>query len=195
MAAVAAAETPAAPRAALVAHHLTVSLPADILRGREMQRQITGGLTTAFVTTIDDRSRSGSHLRGAVRIEIRYELWDENFLVVAIDMTGQKQTHTFETLDKLVAWWVSSQLRIADVEAADAPASIHLKTEVVPFSAAEEADAQRWLMHSISATGAQQSQQSHADAPGNGILDMIIGTGVHRKPLQSWRWVVPVSRQ
>ena len=82
----------------------------------------------------------------------------------------------------------------AAVSAADAPSRVTVKTEVVPFSAAEEADAQRWLMRSMTEarnTRAPPQREAGADTS---ILDVIIGNGVRRKPIRSWRWTVPLTR-
>src|SRR6185295_1671987 len=148
VAATLAAAPPSTPRAWSAGTQLDVSLPPSILKTPAMQKQLTNGLTTVFVASIDDRSRSGSHLRGAARIEIRFELWEEKFLVAVLDMSAKKQALTFDNFDKLVEWWSSARLHLANITPADAPASITLKTDVVPFSAAEEADAQQWLLHS-----------------------------------------------
>jgi hypothetical protein len=187
------AHSPAIPKAVLQSEQILLSLPASVLNDAAMEKQLTNGLTTVIITSIEGRIRGAATLRGAVRVEIRYELWEEKFLVGVVDASARRQSLSFATFDKLVAWWSSAALRLAAVSAADAPAAVSVKTEVVPFSAAEEADAQRWLMRSMTeATGARPPPREAGAT--TSILDVIIGTGVRRKPIRSWRWTVPLSR-
>ena len=193
-ASIAVADQPAVPRARIVSNAMEVSLPAKVLRDGDMQKQLTNGLTTVIITSIDDRGRGGESIRGSVRVEIRFDLWDETYTVGAVDLNGRKAM-TFATIDKLAEWWTSAALRIATIQAGDAPAVVHIRTDVVPFSAAEEADAQRWLMHSMNElTSPPASQRAPASSANQrDILGIVIGTGVQRKPIKSWRWTVPVA--
>ncbi|HWS72231.1 MAG TPA: hypothetical protein VN605_08955, partial [Thermoanaerobaculia bacterium] len=157
------------------------------------QKQLTSGLTTVFVATLADRDAAG----GALRVEIRYELWDETYLVQVLDLTGRKQELTFHSFDQLVDWWSRAHLRLGHL--ADAPASLRLKLELVPFSAGEEADAKRWLAHAIGeAAGpaaAPRGGASAGEASGGNILDLVIGTSMRRKAVQAWQWTVRLERR
>ena len=193
-AAAAVARPPAAPKAILESDQILVSLPSSVLNDAAMEKQLTNGLTTVVITSIEAASRRGVPIRGAVRVEIRYELWDEKFLVGVIGTHAHRQNLSFETFEKLVSWWSNAALGVAAVSAADAPSRVTVKTEVVPFSAAEEADAQRWLMRSMTEarnTRAPPQREAGADTS---ILDVIIGNGVRRKPIRAWRWTVPLTR-
>lgn len=189
--AVEAANVPA-PRAFAGGNQIEVILPAAILRGAEMQKQLTSGLTTAIVTSFDDRTTGGARLQGGVRVEIRYDLWDEKYLVSVIDITRKKKESSYASLDKLTEWWSTARLHVAALPADQHIGALHLETNVVPFSESEEADAQRWLMHSVSDAGPQTATRTSANSS---VLDAIIGTSVHRRPILSWRWTVPVNVQ
>ncbi len=194
VAATLAAMPPSVPRVRISGSQIDVSLPPSILKNAAMQKQLTSGLTTVFITSVDERSRAGQQIRGAARIEIRFELWEEKFLVNTIDIAARRESRAFDNFDKLAEWWQAAWLHIADVKPDDAPASIGVKAEVVPFSAAEEADAQQWLLHSLAEPGASRASSTRDNASAHAsVLDVIIGTGVRRRPTQSWRWTVRLA--
>lgn len=160
-----------------------VVLPPSVLRLAEVRKHLASGLTTAFVTVLDARER------GAVRVEIRYEPWDENYLVATLEANGRRQKTTLPTYERLVEWWSRTPLRIGRSTAS----TIRLKLDVVPFSATEEADAQRWLSRSLGSASAT-SDPSQPDASAGALLDLIIGTSVQRRPILSFRWTVTPER-
>jgi len=171
------------PRATISADgHLDITLPANILRNDEVRKHLTSGLTTVFLLTAGD---SGA------RVEIRYDLWDEKFLVTTIDSERRVQKTTADSFDHLAEWWSRTPLRTG--EARD---NIHAKLEVIPFSASEEEDAQRWLARSIGTSSNAAAADEHPNAAGStgGILDLLIGTSVQRHPLQTWRWTLHAER-
>jgi hypothetical protein len=180
-----------APRAFAVATGIDVVLPAAILRNAAMQKQLTSGLTTVIVTSFEDRTTALMKVRGGVRIEIRYDLWEEKYLVNVVDISRRRNETSYASIDQLVEWWSSARLHAGDLPAGQHIAVLHLETNVVPFSESEEADAQRWLMHSMSDAG--PSQLGARPATNSSVLDAIIGTSVHRRPILSWRWTVPVT--
>jgi hypothetical protein len=163
--------------------HLDVTLPASILRNDEVQRHLTSGLTTVFLLTVND---SGA------RVEIRYELWDEKFLVTIIDSERRTQQTSIDTFEHLADWWSRTPLRVGK-----ARNEVRAKLEVIPFSAREEEDAQRWLARSIGASSnaADPAQKKDAAGTAGGILDLLIGTSVQRHPLQTWRWTLHAEKQ
>lgn len=163
--------------------HLDITLPASILRNDEVQKHLTSGLTTVFLLVVND---SGA------RVEIRYELWDEKFLVTIIDSERRVQKTSIDTFEHLADWWSRTPLRVGK-----ARSEVRAKLEVIPFSAREEEDAQRWLARSIGASSntADPSQKSDAASSAGGILDLLIGTSVQRHPLQTWRWTLHAEKR
>ena len=162
--------------------HLDVTLPASILRNDEVQKHLTSGLTTVFLLTVND---------GGARVEIRYELWDEKFLVTVIDSERRIQKTSIDTFEHLAEWWARTPLRVGK-----ARSEVRAKLEVIPFSAREEEDAQRWLARSIGASSnaADPAQKKDAASTAGGILDLLIGTSVQRHPLQTWRWTLRAEK-
>ena len=176
--------------------NIDVMLPPTVLRNDEVKKHLHSGLTTAFVATMEEREIGGRKLRGALRVEVRYELWDEIYLVSTLDAYGRRQQLNFPTYERLVEWWSRTAIRFAQASSANqAPESMRIKLDVLPFSAQEEADAQRWLAESVG------KASSPADAPGirggtsGSVLDLIIGTSVKRRSLLAFRWTVPIPRE
>ena len=146
------------------------------------KRSVARGLTTVFLLNVND---SGA------RVEIRYDLWDEKFLVTTIDSERTVRKTSIDSFEHLADWWSHTPLRTGP--ARNEP---HAKLEVIPFSASEEEDAQRWLARSIGAGSnpGDPSQPNDATRSAGGILDLLIGTSVQRHPLQTWRWTLHAER-
>jgi len=161
---------------------LDITLPANILRNDEVRKHLTSGLTTVFLLTAND---------GGARVEIRYELWDEKFLVAVIDGERRVQKTSIDTFEHLAEWWSRTPLRTGKAQS-----EVRAKLEVIPFSAREEEDAQRWLARSIgeSSNTADPAQRNDATARAGSILDLLIGTSVQRHPLQTWRWTLRAEK-
>ena len=154
-----------------------LSLPASVLQDARVRKQLGSGLTTTFLVT----ATSGS-IRGAARLEIRYDLWDEVYIVRRLERDGRRDQQRIASLELLERWW-RSPLRVIDASPG-APVVIELR--VLPFSAAEEEDARRWLSKSggVGATS----------GPG-GLVDVLIGTTLNAKPITTFRWTVEMPRR
>lgn len=167
---------------------IDIILPASVLHTPGVRKQLVSGLTTVFVASFEEKG-----IRGGARVEVRYELWDEMFLVAVIDGDGKRREAVLPSYERLVDWWCRTQLRMVTHPSAVLTV-LHLKLEAVPFSAGEQADAQRWLRQSIGehetpgVAGPRPSRQT----PG-GLLDVIIGTSVQRRPILAVRWTVSVE--
>ena len=74
---------------------LTITLPADLIVKKEVREHLTSGLTTVFIiaTYADDESGEGTH--GGARIEVRFALWEEQYIVDVIDPDGDEHRVTF----------------------------------------------------------------------------------------------------
>ena len=175
------------PRVALQANGMyEVTLAPAVLLKREVRKQLDSGLTTAFVVSM----RGSGALRGGVRVEVRYMLWDEHYAVTTLEGDGRSKTLTLASYDKLVAWWDTAPLRLT-AHQATADRNVRVTLEVLPFSAREEADTKRWLAESL---GNSRTRQGEARSTSGPILDVIIGTSIQRRPILEYRWAVPVGR-
>lgn len=174
----AAAFAAAQPRPAFSVHPggaVSVTLPVSILQTAAVKKHLASGLTTTFVVAARQRER----LTGA-RIEIRYDLWDEVWLVRRIELDGRAERQRLASMEALEKWW-RTPLRIFNGAVATLPLQVDLS--VLPFSASEEEDARQWI-----AKGGGVATPS-----GEGLVDVLIGTTLAAKPIIRWRWDVQVG--
>lgn len=158
---------------------VAVTLPASILSDREVRKQLGSGLTTTFL--IAARQRESNRTSGA-RVEIRYDLWDEVWLVRKIEFdrkVEQTRVASFEALEK---WW-RTPMRLLSTGAARVALQIDLT--VLPFSAAEKEDARQWITKS--------GGVGTASGGGAGLVDVLIGTTIDAKPITTYRWNVELT--
>jgi len=181
----AAAAMNAAPRARMGSGgDLEILLPDTVLSRKEVTRQLTSGLTTAFVLRVDQRK-----LSGGARVEIRYDLWEETYVITVIEFDGSIRKARIESA-KLAEWWRGSALRV--LRAGTPLDSVQARLQVLPFSAREEADAERWLSDSVS-TSPKKNAATDSRSSASGLLDVIIGTSVQRRPILEFRWTIRVE--
>ena len=81
-----------------------------MLRQEDVRRHLGTGLTTTLAFEV--RLTGGGKARGAARIDIRYELWDEIWLVTRADTSGRTQRARFPSFDQLDAWWRDLRLEL-----------------------------------------------------------------------------------
>jgi hypothetical protein len=162
---------------------MTILLPTSVLTAPEVRKQLSSGLTTAFVITA-----STDTVEGAARIDIRYELWDEVYLVTTTDASARVENVMLASDDRLLQWWRDTPILLIPRARNDGRARIRMR--IVPFSAREEADTKRWLRRALDLQGNVGGGVS--DDGTAGILDVIVGTSIRRKPILEYRWSVPV---
>jgi hypothetical protein len=156
-----------------------VALPLAILQRADVRKQLGGGLTTTFLITARD-----GDTKGAARIEVRYDLWDEVYHVRRIEFDARQERQRF-TAEQLERWWRTTPIRLLSTtrEALE----LQVELSVLPFSAAEEEDARQWL----SKSGGVGSASRGARSPG--LVDVLIGTTIQAKPLLTFKWTVDVK--
>jgi hypothetical protein len=152
---------------------VAAALPAAVLAEKEVEKQLRTGLTTTFVLVARQRD---SERKGAARIEIRFDLWDEVWIVRKIEFDGREDRQRIATRELLEKWW-SAPLRVF-VAAADRVA-LNVTLTVLPFSAAEGEDARQWISKS---GGVAQTEG------GSPLVAALIGTTLSAKPIRSYRW-------
>ncbi len=158
---------------------VAATLPASILQDVSVRKQLRSGLTTTFLFVT--RQRDTRVLSGA-RIEIRYDLWDEVWIVQKVEHDRKSERQRLASLDALEKWW-RTPLRMMATKASRVALQIDLS--VLPFSAAEDADARQWITKS-------GGVGTSSDA---GLVDALIGTTISAKPLTSYRWNVELTLQ
>jgi hypothetical protein len=157
---------------------LTVQLPASMLAQAEVKRQLGSGLTTIFVLVVRTGDES---VKGAGRVEVRYDLWDELYLIRKIDFDGRSEALRVARA-ALEGWWRKSQLRVAAAARPGTP--LRIDVTVLPFSAAEEEDARSWLAKSGGVGADARGARSQS------LVDLLIGTTVQARPIVAFHWTV-----
>jgi hypothetical protein len=169
---------------------LLVTLPADILARRDVRRQLTSGLTTTFLVTALAGER-----KGAARIEVRYEPWDEVYFVTTRGIDAVASSSKFATTERLAEWWRGAALPV--LPRAQSAGSVQLTLEVLPFSIEEQKETQRWLTRALGEAHRGQAideAEVSGTAGGGSVLDVLIGTSIQRRPIVRSRWTVAVTR-
>jgi hypothetical protein len=161
-----------------------------VLDDPDVERYLTSGLTTSVLLRVSAPRPFGDT---GSRIDIRLDLWDEEFLTSVIDGEGTLYEARHSSLENLREWW--SRLDLAQSPPVAAPANVQgtarLSIDVVPFSHAEVMDTRRWLAESIE--GVQEGAP-----PGNGsisrALSALIATSVKRSSVRSWTETLQIER-
>ena len=157
---------------------VAASLPASMLQHASVKKQLGSGLTTTFLLVA---AREGKRAGGA-RVEIRYDLWDEVWLVKRVEFDGKIDRQRITSSDALEKWW-RTPVRL--LSASGNRVLLQVDCNVLPFSAAEEEDARQWITKS--------GGVGTAAGGGGGIVDVLIGTTISAKPILSFRWNVDLA--
>ncbi|HKR65003.1 MAG TPA: hypothetical protein VJZ00_14820 [Thermoanaerobaculia bacterium] len=171
----------AEPRAVFVAQPgriVAALLPVSLLDEREVKKQLGSGLTTTFLLVAQQRE---GDQRGATRIEVRYDLWDEVWLVRRIETDGRDDRQRLASREALEKWWRAPVRLFA---ANEDRVMLKVTLTVLPFSVAEGEDARQWIAKSGS-----------LGAPGatSPLVTALIGTTISAKPIRSYHWSADIS--
>ncbi len=155
-------------------------MPVSVLNEYDVRKQLGSGLTTTFL--IAARNRGTGAVSGA-RVEIRYDLWDEVWLVRKVEFDRKSEQLRLTSRDALEKWW-RNPLRLLATNADRV--SLQIDVSVLPFSAAEREDARQWISKSGGVgTGSGNSS--------SGLVDALIGTTIDAKPITTYRWNVELA--
>ena len=171
---------------------LAVALPADLLRSREVTRQLTSGLTTVFVMTVEAQDDEGT-TKGGARIDVRLDLWEEKYLVTLVEATGQQRNLAFSSELELGRWWSENPVVVVPPRRFGPRVDVEVKLKMLPFSSQEQSETQRWLARTLSSSRAPSGEQSPAQSAE--ILRIIVETSVRRRPLFEHHWSVRAERE
>lgn len=162
---------------------LFVALPKAELRQDKVRQQLESGLTTTLLIQIDARSISGSRtkIRGAARLDIRYEPWDEVFLVTCFHHDGRIEKLTAIDYDALLSWLNENPPKVAILLPRNTRWSVEVSVNVLPFSQREADRTQRWFAKTLSNPGNERSDP-------NRMLDLLAASAIKRKPLVRFFW-------
>lgn len=185
----AAAAGPALERSA---EAVTLTRLPPLLRSNEVRRHLETGLTTTLAFEI--RLTGGGRVRGGARIDIRYELWDEIWLVTRADTLGRTQRARFPSFEQLETWWRDLRLDVLPARTPAGPAEVRLR--VIPFSQSEQLDAQRWFSRSLATESADSAGAVSGllEEPSGDLFNLLLATSIGRPALQEYEWKLAVPR-
>jgi hypothetical protein len=167
---------------------LTISTLPDVLSRPEVRPHLDTGLTTGLVLTVTARGTGDRRVRGAARVDVRFEPWDEVYLVAWLGADGRVRRETLPSFARLVAWWRALALPVAS-GLADDRWQVRVELSVIPFSQSEQRDAQRWLAGSVGGEGGSEPPQAAAgDSRLTGVVDLLIATSVQRRSIVRYAW-------
>lgn len=177
IAAVAQAETPPA-FSVMPGGTVAIALPQSLLQDATVRKQLASGLTTVVTIVAKD---SATNLSGGARFEIRYDLWDEVWLVRKTEFDGHAEAQRIPSFDGLLQWW-HAPTRLLATNTPRVFLSVELR--VLPFSAAEEQDAREW----ISKSGGVASP-----AGAGTFVQTLIATTITARPIITHRWTTELQ--
>jgi hypothetical protein len=164
-----------------------------ILADEEVRQQLGTGLTTSFVFEATARSPAAGKTKGAARVDVRYDLWDEIYIVTRIDASGRAARVTLPSFERLAAWWREARLVVIRPPAAGTARSVEINLRVIPFSQAEQLDAQRWFSQALSAeksgsAGAVSEAVEDQPESFSQVINLLLATSIGRPALLEYRW-------
>jgi hypothetical protein len=178
---------------------LVVSTLPGVLARPEVRPHLSTGLTTTFLLLVNAVDGQGHRAKGGGKIDIRYEPWDEVFLVSALGVDGKLRRETLASFERLVAWWKGVRLPVFSADPLNPGSSwkvvVHLS--VIPFSQSEQREAQRWLSDSIGRPVKGDGNPGGRTEPLSGALDALLATSIKRQSLVGYDWtlVYPPERR
>jgi len=170
------------------------SLP-PLLEREDVRKQLDSGLTATLAFEVRTIGASPQKLRGGARVDVRYELWDEVYLVTRLDASGKRERLRFESFDKLGHWWREVRLPVLPLPRVPAAWQAEVRLRVIPFSQAEQRETQRWLTESMAGDGggggsAGAVSQALEDRPVSfsQVLQLLVATSIGRPALFEQEW-------
>jgi hypothetical protein len=145
-------------------------------------RRLRSGLTTTL--RIELVARTGPKRRGGARVGIRWDLWDERWIVQVFEFDGKRERTILPPGTGLASWIGARTWRVAPPANDPSPWTVEL--EVLPFSSSEEEDARDWASR-----GTAMAPKGDLDESSDfRFLDLILGTSIRARPLLRYRWVI-----
>ena len=186
------------PTVANSAQGITVARLPPVLGEPTVARHLDTGLTTIFLLAVE--GRGGPKLAGAAHVTVRYDLWDEVYAVGGRDVQGVRPTAAVPSRPALLDWWRGLVLVVAPTgPSPPLPREARVTLQVLPFSQAEQRDAQDWLLRSFQAPAGDAvaaPPPGSAPRPREPVRDFygaMLASSIGRRSLITYSWTVPVG--
>src|SRR5262249_32392183 len=115
---------------------ITLSRLPPIFGEEEVRKQLGTGLTTSFAFEATART-AGGKVKGAARVDVRYDLWDEVYIVTRVDASGHAARVTLPSFERLAEQWRDARLVLVGRPAAAGGTEARGGVAGVPFSPTE----------------------------------------------------------
>ncbi|HVR98633.1 MAG TPA: hypothetical protein VMW27_18600 [Thermoanaerobaculia bacterium] len=171
-----------------------------VLGQAEVRHQLDTGLTTTLAFHVRLADTQGARTEGGARVDVRFELWDEVYLVTRIDAGGKVARATLPSFEKLAAWWREQRLEVVPAARLNGrtPLRADVRLRVIPFSQAEQLDTQRWLSRSLSSDEAGSAgavSEAFAAESFDRLLQSLMATSIQRPALVELSWKLSLSQE
>jgi hypothetical protein len=167
------------------------SLPTVLARP-EVRPHLSTGLTTTFLIAVEAVDGGGKKKKGGGKVDIRYEPWDEVFLVSTLGVDGRLHQESLPSFDRLLAWWKGLALPVlaADPLSTNGAWRVEVHLSVIPFSQSEQRETQRWLADSLGRQEPGDAAPGGRTEPLSGVLDTLLATSIQRRSLVGYDWTL-----
>jgi hypothetical protein len=125
-----------------------------------------------------------------MRIETRYALWEEQYIVSIIEPTGAEHHLTFETEAAFERWFSEAPLIATSPHPYGPSVNVRVKLKMLPFSSQEQSDTRRWLARTLS-----EGDKTSGEAESADVLRIIVETSTRRRPLLEREWSARAVRE
>jgi hypothetical protein len=182
---------------------IVISRLPPILGEEEVRKQLGTGLTTSFAFEATARNAT-EKVKGGARVDVRYDLWDEIYIVTRIDASGHAARVTLPSFERLAEWWRDARLVVIRGPAATGVVTVEIGLRVIPFSQAEQLDAQRWFSQALSgektgSAGAVSDAVEDQPESFSQVINLLMATSIGRPALLEYQWkklpVVPGKKR
>ncbi len=168
----------------------------EILDDPEIERHLQTGLTTHFRFELA-LNRKASLAR--TTIQIRYELWEEQFQVTTFRTPDSTTRRTLADPADLRGWWSDLEVPLcAAALAHDPPPALRVRLQVVPFSAAEQRETQRWFAESVRSSRTAESESKdrleRSESSLDRVFDGLLSTSIRRRPMVHLEWTLRLEK-
>ncbi len=169
-----------------------------ILAEDEVRKQLGTGLTTTFLFTAEARGAAGAKVAGAARVDIRYDLWDEVYLVSRVDGSGRLERANFPSFERLADWWRGVRLLLIRAPADAGAQRVEVRLRIIPFSQSEQRDTQRWFSAALSgeksgSAGAVSDAVQDQPESFSQVINLLMATSIGRPALLEYVWKLNVA--
>lgn len=171
-------------------------MPLQVIEDPGLREHLLSGLTTTFQFGWSVRERAKPV--GGIRLEIRFEPWDEIFFLNYLSSDGTQKSLQFPNQEALATWWSTHPFELFGVTQEEARKSLWLSLRVIPFSQQEQEMAREWLTPQNNKpdsglfSGRTGNRRSTDRQRQNNLLRIMFATSIQREVIKSYRWRINV---